>query len=68
MSEVPSLKGRYKINDEKNYFVIPGHSSIDNGIYTCSIPEIGESAQIKLIGEFLVSLMTFFLYIHYIYV
>lgn len=51
ISEISSLNGRYEINDKENIFIIRDTNVDDAGLYACSIPELDESAQIKVVGK-----------------
>lgn len=65
ISEIKSLNGRYEIHDKENNFIIRDTTVDDAGLYTCSIPALGESAQIDVVGKFnCLSLKKLFTRIH----
>lgn len=53
VSQLASLKGRYEVHDKEYNFIIRDTSVEDAGTYICSIPELGASAEIRVVGEWL---------------
>lgn len=51
VSEDPQLTNRYQIKDNEFKFVIERPDEKDAGTYTCSVPELNESAEINVAGE-----------------
>lgn len=51
VSKDPVLIGRYEIIDKEHKFIIPKPDVTDAGNYTCSVPELGKSADIQVIAN-----------------
>lgn len=51
VSEDAQLKGRYNIDHNKNALVIPKPDEKDAGTYTCSVPELKETAEFNVVGK-----------------
>lgn len=50
LKDVPELTGRYQIIDKENKLIISQPELRDAGKYTCSIPELEETAEINVVG------------------
>lgn len=51
VGEDVQLKGRYNIDHVANALVIPKPDEKDAGKYTCSVPELKESADFDVVGK-----------------
>lgn len=51
MSQVGSLAGRYEIKEDS--FLVRDTTPDDHGNYTCSIPDLNISADIRVVGEYI---------------
>lgn len=51
ISKIKELEGHFQIHDKENKLIIPKPTVKDAGNYTCSIPELKLSADIRAIGE-----------------
>lgn len=50
VSKIKELEGHIQIHDKENKLIIPKPAITDAGNYTCEIPELKASAEIRVVG------------------